>query len=66
MMLPRSTGDAGRLVHFDDRMLAGELLREVAVLVALQEFFRGAELDGAGIGEAGSRQRALEAFLVEP
>ncbi len=67
MMLPRSTGNARRLVHLHDRMLPGELLRGGAVLIADGKFLRGAELDGAGIGEAvGKLQRALKTFLVEP
>ena len=58
---------AGRLVHFDDGVLPGELLRRIAVLIALEKFLRRRQLDGAGIGEpVGKFQRALETFLVEP
>jgi hypothetical protein len=40
-----------RLVHLDDGVLAGELLRGGAVLIALEEFLRRGKLDRAGIGE---------------
>ena len=59
--------NAGRLVHLDDGMLPGELLRGGAVLIADGKFLRCAELDGAGIAEpVRCLQRALKALFVEP
>ena len=57
---------AVRLVHFHDRMLAGELLRGGTVLVAHEEFFRRAKLDAALQREPVLAQRALKALVVEP
>src|SRR6202035_3653451 len=57
---------AARLVHLDDRMLAGELLRHGAILVAHQEFFRRAELDGTFQRQPVLPQSALKSLVVEP
>ena len=51
----------------DDGMLAVELLRCRAVLIAERKFFRRTKLNRAAIGQpAGKFQRTFETFLVEP